>query len=220
MADELRAACDTVDADAEVGAVVIRGDGGSFCAGAELATLKRVAEDPAETERYEALDRIYGGFLRVGQLRAPTIAAIRGSAVGAGLNLALVTDLRIVGYDARLVGGFLRIGVHPGGGGLTLLSRLAGREAAAAIALFGQAIDGRRAQELGIAWEAVPDDQVDKRAIELATIAAADPLLARVAVRSLRTEMEMPLPVEVAVEFERARQLWSLRRGSTDAAAG
>jgi enoyl-CoA hydratase len=212
MAAELSAACDALDADDGVGAVVIRGSGGAFCAGAELAALGRVAEDPVEAERYDELDRIYGAFLRVGRLRAPTIAAVRGSAVGAGLNLMLVCDLRIVAEDARIIAGFLRIGVHPGGGGLTLLQRLAGRETAAAMALFGAEIRGVRAHELGLAWEALPDLEVESRALELAAIAAADPELAHKAVHSLRLEGAHPMPIEAAVEFERARQLWSLRR--------
>jgi enoyl-CoA hydratase len=214
MADELRVACDAVDADDGVGAVVIRAEGPSFCAGADLETLRRIGEDPAETSRFEDLDKIYSAFLRIGALRAPTIAAIRGTAVGAGLNLALVTDLRIVAEDARLAAGFLRIGVHPGGGGMSMLQRLVGREAAAAMALFGAPIDGARAVAIGLAWEALPEDRVEARALELAAVAAADPALSRLATRTLRTEAETPLPVHVAVEYEKARQLWSLRRRS------
>lgn len=216
MADELCRACDALDADENVGAVVIRGAAGSFCAGADLATLAHVGEDPTESTRYTALDRIYGAFLRVGRLRAPTIAAVRGSAIGAGLNLALVADMRIVADDATLVAGFLRIGVHPGGGGLTLLQRLAGREAAAALALFGESLDGRRAVQIGLAWEAVADNRVEGRAMELAAIAAADPALAQFAANSFRMEGDSPLRLDVAVEFERGRQLWSLRRRYRD----
>jgi enoyl-CoA hydratase len=212
MADELVAACDELDADPGVGAVVVRGAGGSFCAGAKLDALARVSEDPVEEERYAELDRIYGAFGRVGRLRAPTIAAVRGGAVGAGLNLMLVCDLRVVAEDARILAGFLKIGVHPGGGGLTMLHRLAGKETAAAMAIFGEELDGRRAHQLGLAWAALPDDQVEPRALELAAVAAADPALARMAIHSLRTESSVALPLDVAVEFERGRQLWSLRR--------
>ena len=151
--------------------------------------------------------------MRVGELRAPTIAAVRGSAIGAGLNLALVTDLRIVAEDATLMAGFLRIGVHPGGGSLTMLQQRAGREGAAAMAIFGERIDGRRAADLGIAWRAVPDADVEDQALELArSLPARDPELARLAVRSLRAESGANLPVRVALEYERASQLWSLRR--------
>jgi enoyl-CoA hydratase len=212
MALELSAACVELDADDSVGAVVIAGAGGSFCAGADLETLAAVGREPMSEARYAELDSVYESFVRVGELRAPTIAAVRGTAVGAGLNLALVTDLRIVADDAKLVAGFLRIGVHPGGGSLTMLANRAGREAAAALAIFGEQIDGRRAVELGLAWRSVSDEHVQEQALVLAHAAAADPVLARLAVRSLRTEAEASLSVRAALEYERASQLWSLAR--------
>jgi enoyl-CoA hydratase len=85
MAADLIALCDDLDADESVGAVVVRGEGGSFCSGAD-------------------------------QLKPPTIAAIQGAAVGAGVNLAAAADLRVVAESARIIAGFQRIGIHPGGG--------------------------------------------------------------------------------------------------------
>ena len=93
----------------------------------------------------------YRAFARVGEILAPTVAAIRGACVGAGVNLALAPDLRTVADDARIVAGFLRLGIHPGGGDFSLLGRSGGREFAAAIGLFAEEINGRRAVELGLA---------------------------------------------------------------------
>jgi enoyl-CoA hydratase len=217
MADELIAACDELDHEHEVGAVVVTGNGDAFCAGADLEVLADVGRDIFDETAYAGLDRIYEAFLRVSELRAPTVAAVRGSAVGAGLNLALATDLRIVASDARLLAGFLRIGVHPGGGSLTMLTARAGHEAAAALALFGAEIDGRRAVEIGLAWQAVPAEAVLDTAIALAVRAAGDPALARLAVQSLRAEAKAQMPLRVAVEYERASQLWSLARRARDA---
>jgi enoyl-CoA hydratase len=138
---------------------------------------------------------------------------VRGGAVGAGLNLMLATDLRIVASDARIVSGFLPIGLHPGGGHGALLGRSGVREAAAALALFGERIDGTRAAELGIAWAAVEDDDVEPTAHELAARAGADPELARRTAVSLRTVLGPPaLPWGAALELERASQMWSMRR--------
>jgi enoyl-CoA hydratase len=141
------------------------------------------------------------------------IAAIRGHAVGAGVNLALSTDLRIVAHTARLLSGFLQIGLHPGGGHLALLGRLAGRETAAAMAIFGQGIDGQRAVDLGLAWESLPEPDVEPRALALAELAGQDPALARAMAHSLRVTLGPP-PVAwpVALEAERGQQMWSLRR--------
>lgn len=213
MADELVAACEEVDADADVGAVVVQGAGGFFCAGGDRATLADAGRDPAAPEAYEGLGAVYRSFARVGELEPPTIAAVRGGAVGAGVNLAFATDLRVVSREAKIVSGFLPIGLHPGGGHGVLLGRTGQREAAAAMALFGETIDGARAADLGLAWAAVEDNEVEGVAAALAARAAKDPELARRTARSLRTELgPPPLPWPAALELERASQMWSLRR--------
>jgi enoyl-CoA hydratase len=213
MAAELVAACEEADADPEVGAVMVRGEGGFFCAGGDRSTLAAAGRDPAAPEIFEGLGAVYRSFQRVGELDPPTVAAVRGGAVGAGLNLALATDLRVVGRDALLVSGFLPIGLHPGGGHGALLGRTGSRETAAALALFGERIDGARAAELGIAWSAVDDEEVEPTALALAGRAAADPELARRSARSLRSELgPPPLPWAAGLELERASQMWSLRR--------
>jgi enoyl-CoA hydratase len=221
MADELVAACEQLDADAAVGAVVVRGAGDFFCAGGDRATLDAAGRDPAAPKAHAAIGAVYRSFARVGELEPPTIAAVRGGAVGAGLNLMLATDLRIVGREARIVSGFLPIGLHPGGGHGALLGRSGSREAAAALALFGERIDGSRAVELGLAWAAVEDDDVDATAHELAARAAADPELARRTAASLRTVLGPPaLPWAAALELERASQMWSMRRKELAARSG
>jgi enoyl-CoA hydratase len=217
LAEEFVAACDAVDRDPVVGAAVIKGAGGTFCSGAERGHLEEVGRDPAEERRYASLDGIYRVFTRVGRLQVPTIAAVRGAAVGAGINLMLAADLRIVAEDARLISGFLRIGLHPGGGHFGLLAERAGAETAAAAGLFSEEISGLRAAQLGLAWQALPSDQVEARAAELARRPARDPELARKATASLRTELGPPqLPWAAALEVERGAQLWSLRRRHPD----
>jgi enoyl-CoA hydratase len=215
MAGELMAAFDEVDARTEVGAVVVRGVGKSFCAGGDVQTLADAGRDPAAPDAYTGMSAIYDSFYRLGQVKAPTIAAVRGSAVGAGMNMLLATDLRIVARDARLLCGFLKRGMHPGGGHFVILSRLVGREAAAAMALFGEEVDGERAVRLGLAWETVDDAAVEDRARELAARVAADPALARVSAGNFRKETGPPhVSWEVATQFERPAQMWSMRRSA------
>lgn len=212
MGRELAEACDAVDADGSVGAAVVRGAGGTFCSGADRRNWRPEA-DQAEDATFRDTGAVYGAFRRVGTLAVPTVAAVRGAAVGAGINLALATDLRVLARDARLLAGFLRIGLHPGGGFFTLAGRSAGREATAAMGLFGEEIDGARAAEIGLAWRAVDDAEVEATALALAAGPARDPDLAREAVRSFRTELGPPgLPWDAALEFERATQMWSQRR--------
>ena len=215
MARDLIAVFDEVDAREEVGALVVRGVGRSFCAGGDVQTLLEAGRDPAAPETYTAMGAIYDCFYRLGQVEVPTIAAVRGSAVGAGMNMLLAADLRIVARDVRLICGFLKRGLHPGGGHFVLLSRLVGREAAAAMALFGEQVDGERAVQLGLAWETVEDAAVEDRAMELAARVAADPALARAAVGSFRIETGPPhVSWAVATQFERPVQMWSMRRSS------
>lgn len=213
MVSELIDICDEVDANPAVGAVVLRANGSSFCAGAHRDTLADAGQDPARPDRFRRLGLTYEAFVRVGLLQPPSIAAVRGHAVGAGVNLMLATDLRIVALSARIITGFARIGIHPGGGHFALLGRVAGREAAAAMSLFAEEIDGRRAAELGLAWEALPEADVEPRAHELAQRIAADPELARATAKSFRLELGPPaLPWAAALEAEKAAQMWSLRR--------
>jgi enoyl-CoA hydratase len=213
MAHDLVEVLEEADRDPGVGAVVMQGNGGSFCAGADLGTLAGAANDPASEETYVALSDIYASFVRVGAVKVPTIAAVRGAAVGAGLNLALATDLRIVGRQTRLFSGFTGLGIHPGGGHISLLSRVAGREAAAAMAVFGEEINGERAVQLGLAWDAVGEEDVEARAMELANKVAGDPDLGRAVVRSFRMETApSSLSWDVAVQAERPSQMWSMRR--------
>ena len=213
MAQAMAAACDEIDADPQIGAVVVGAEGPYFCAGGDRATLAAAGRDPADPSAYADLGTIYEAFARVGRLEPPTIAAIRGGCVGAGTNLALATDLRVVAQDAKLVSGFLPIGLHPGGGHSLLVSRAAGREAANALQLFGAAVSGTRAVELGLAWTAVPAEDVDATALELAATPAADPALARRTARSMRLIAGPPaLPWPAALDLERAAQMWSMRR--------
>jgi enoyl-CoA hydratase len=212
MGRQLSDICNVINEDSSIGAAVVRGDGATFCSGADT---RQWGEhwDPASPEGYANTAAIYDAFVRVGELKVPTVAAVRGAAVGAGINLFLATDLRVVATDARLLAGFLRIGIHPGGGFFTLAGRAAGRETAAALGLFGQEVSGIRAVEIGLAWQAVPDEEVESRAMEIAEIAARDPELVRHALATYRSELGPP-PVSwpAALEMERGIQMWSQRR--------
>lgn len=215
MGAELSELCDTVDGDPGIGAAVIRGANGTFCSGADRRQWTPGA-DQAEEATYAQNGLVYQAFMRVGALQVPTISAVRGAAVGAGINLMLATDLRIIADNARVLAGFLRIGLHPGGGFFTIANRTAGREATAALGLFSDEIDGKRAHDLGLAWRSVDDEDVEPLALDLAARAAKDPALAREAVRSFRAETAAPyMDWSTALHFERATQMWSQRRRTT-----
>lgn len=218
IAAQLIAACDEIDARPEIGAAVLRGASGTFCSGADTRTWSADV-DWLGAEGEELLGAIYAGFTRVGALTVPSIAAVRGAAVGAGLNLLLACDVRIVADDARLIAGFARVGIHPGGGFFTLAARAAGREAAAAFGLLDADLTGAQAVARGLAWEAVPDADVEPRARELAARAARDPALARRALQTFRAEMGPPaMTWPAALSLERGEQVKSMHRRFEEAA--
>jgi enoyl-CoA hydratase len=198
---ELVAAC---EADETVGAVVITGAPPAFCAGADLTALGEARE--------QGLRDIYQGFLAVASCSLPTIAAVGGAAVGAGLNLALACDVRIAGPKARFDARFLQLGIHPGGGMTWMLQRLVGPQTATAMTLLGQIPGADEAVRLGIALRAVDGDQaaLEDAAVTLAAPAAAAP---RELVLSTKRSMRAtagPVGHAEAIEIELTAQLASM----------
>jgi enoyl-CoA hydratase len=161
----LRAAVDAAEADTDVHALIVTGAGKAFCAGADLTALGEATE--------EGLRTIYDGFLAVANCTLPTIAAVNGAAVGAGLNLALAADVRIAGPAAIFDPRFQKLGIHPGGGATWMLQRAVGVQAARASLLFGMRFDAEAAVRYGLALD-IADDPV-AAAKELAAGPAAAP---------------------------------------------
>ena len=166
---ELRAALldavASVAADPDARALVVTGEGSAFCAGADLPSVFGDVGAPVDELR-DRLHSYYRSFLGILDLAIPTIAAVQGPAIGAGLNLALVCDLCFVGPRGRLGATFSRIGLHPGGGCTYFLTRAVGRQRALSILLEGQTLDAETAVAYGLALELVDDPLA--RALEVA----------------------------------------------------
>jgi enoyl-CoA hydratase len=202
---EVVATFDELEADDAVGAVVVTGAPPAFCAGADLGDLSSAGE-----AEFRA---IYEGFLRVARSTLPTVAAVNGPAVGAGMNLALSCDVRIAAHTARFDVRFLDLGIHPGGGHTWLLQRAIGPEAAAAMVLFGQVVDGRGAERIGLVWRSVePDDLLDE-AVVLAANAATNPKALVAAAKQTMADMAGIDAHATAVERELTTQVWSVQQG-------
>jgi enoyl-CoA hydratase len=161
----LRLAVENAQNDPNVHAVVVTGAGKAFCAGADLSALGAAAED--------GLRRLYDGFLAIAECALPTVAAVNGPAVGAGLNMALACDVRIAGPAALFDPRFQKLGIHPGGGMTWMLQRAVGPQVARAALLFGMRFDADAAVRHGLALE-VADDPV-AAARELAAGPASAP---------------------------------------------
>ncbi len=165
MSEQLRDAVQSAESDPGVHAVVVTGAGKAFCAGADLSALGVAAR--------EGLERIYAGFMAVGRCLLPTIAAVNGAAVGAGMNLALAADVRIAGPHAMFDPRFQKLGIHPGGGATWMLNRAVGPQVARAALLFGMRFDAETAVRHGLALM-VAEDPV-ATALEMAAGPASAP---------------------------------------------
>ncbi|MFI5610001.1 enoyl-CoA hydratase [Amycolatopsis sp. NPDC051903] len=177
MCRDLTEAIATVAADAEARALVVTGAGKAFCAGADLpAVFGETGRAVADLRR--DLHAVYDSFLRLRDLAIPTVAAVQGAAVGAGLNLALACDVRIAGPRASFAATFARIGLHPGGGCTWFLVDALGAQRALALLLDGGALDGEAAVRAGVALE-LADDPVAAATAYADRWAATDPTLVR-----------------------------------------
>jgi len=205
MIDGLYGAVEAAEADPEVNAIVVTGNGRAFCAGADVSKLGD--QDQA------GLLHIYGAFMRLARSSVLTIAAVNGAAVGAGVNLALAADIRLAGASSRFDTRFLSIGLHPGGGHTWMLERAVGPQAAAAMDLFGDRIGGERAAEIGLAWRCVGDDELLDGAVELAARAAAVPRELSRKIKATLRETPRMTGYDDAVATELDRQRWSFEQG-------
>lgn len=199
---ELADTMDQLEGDETIGAVVVTGAAPAFCAGADLTQLG--------ASRRDGLLAIYEGFLRVANSPLPTIAAVNGAAVGAGMNLALAADVRLAGRSARFDTRFLDLGIHPGGGHTWMLRRIVGPQAAMAMVVFGQRLDGEEAERVGLAWRCVDDDELLTTSVEMAARAAdGPPELTRRIKATVRAVADIDAHAD-AVERELGDQLWSM----------
>jgi enoyl-CoA hydratase len=210
MCDAITTAMQAAERDPAVSALVFAAAGEAFCAGADLAVLRDAMPDPVADAAYENVGRIYDLFRAVVTAKLPTIAAVQGAAVGAGLNLVLACDVRIVADDVRL-SGFGRAGLHPGGGHMELL-RGVDRQLAAWMTLFNQPVGAQDAVRTGLAWMSVPPDKLLPVALDVARGATRDAQLTRRITTTFRAITDAGAHHDRAVHIERGNQVWSLRR--------
>ena len=204
MVAEIVAAMDRIEGDSAIGALVVTGTAPAFCAGANLGNL-------AEADG-ESLGVIYEGFLRIARSPLPTIAAVNGAAVGAGMNLALGCDVRIAAKRAKFDTRFLQLGIHPGGGHTWMLRRIVGPQVTAATVLFGEVLDGTEAQRVGLAYRCVEDADLLVVAHEMAARAASAPRELVIETKKTLAAMADVQTHPEAVARELTPQLWSTRQ--------
>jgi enoyl-CoA hydratase len=202
LLDELAAAVATVEADPEARALVVAGNGSAFCAGADLANLFGDIDRPVDDMRAHLM-KVYASFLGLRDLTIPTIAAVQGPAVGAGLNIALACDIIVAGPRAGFGPTCAEIGLHPGGGCTWMLTQRIGAGNTLAALLNGAIVDADEAYRLGLANLLVGDPLTT--ALELATTyAAREPKLNADIKRSV--QLASSSDVATSLDFESLAQ--------------
>lgn len=197
MIDQWVEALEKSRKDADVKVIVVTGTGDSFCSGADLAGL-RDAENCAIDHKNMLWEQIHRVALIMEDIDKPIIAAVNGIAVGAGMDMALMCDLRFVADTARFSEGYIRIGVVPGDGGCYFLPRLVGVAKALELFWTGDFIDAREALRIGMVNRVYPADKLMEETYDFARKIADSPELAirttkRATYQSSRVELRTAL---------------------------
>ena len=219
MGQALRAAVDGLRGDQSLRAAVLTGAGRAFSAGGDLDLIEAKARDGSASpggavreENRAFMERFYGLYLSVRELPFPTVAAIHGAAIGAGLCVALGCDLRVAARDAKLGLNFVRLGIHPGMGASWTLPRLVGPARAAEILFTGRIFGGEEAERIGLVNRALPREEVLPASLDLARqIAASAPLPVRGAKQALARSPGATLEEQLRFEAEQQSRNYESR---------
>jgi enoyl-CoA hydratase/carnithine racemase len=212
LTDALHKAIEAATAD-KATALFIRARGRSFCSGADLKERRTMSE----AQRYAHNRAINAAVNALDAASMPTIAVINGAAMGGGLELALACDIRIACESAQIGLTESRIGAIPGAGGTQRLPRLIGASQALFLMYAGETVSGRRAREIGLVNECVPDDALDQAAERyLEVLGSRSPAAARMLKKVVRDGLSVSLQDGLEVEHRALRAVF----GSADYAEG
>jgi 2-(1,2-epoxy-1,2-dihydrophenyl)acetyl-CoA isomerase len=186
---EFLAAAQSLQADPRVRAILLTGEGKNFCFGGDL---KGMVASGGDLSGYlsELTTALHSGLAHLMRMDAPVVAAIKGSAAGAGLGLVLAADLAIAGRSAKFTPAYTGVGLTPDAGCTFLLPRVVGYKRAMELLLTNRVLSAEEALDWGLVNQVVDDDQVDATAAELAARLARGPTAAFGGVKRLLAEAE------------------------------
>ena len=175
MGPAFQTALDEAGKDDSVRCIVIKGEGRAFCAGQDL---KEVTAPDAPNFKVIVEETYNQSIRRICSIKKPIIAAVNGVAAGAGANIALACDLTIATESASFIQAFSKIGLIPDSGGTWWLPRLVGMQRAKAMAFFGNKVSASEAEEMGLIYKSVSDDEFNSVVEKTASKLSAMPTLA------------------------------------------
>jgi 2-(1,2-epoxy-1,2-dihydrophenyl)acetyl-CoA isomerase len=207
MALALQETLDEVEKNDEVRTIIITGNGKAFCAGQDLAE----AIDPNAPDIARIVDEHYNPIiLRLRNIEKPIIAAVNGSAVGAGANIALACDIVVATQSANFSQAFSKIGLIPDSGGTFFLPRLIGFQKASALMMLGDKITAAEALEIGMIYKVYADESFLEEVLKLAETLSNMPtkaigLTKRLLNQSLTNDLTSQLKQESKIQVEAAK---------------
>lgn len=189
--DDLAGALRLANDDRDITAVILTGAGQAFCAGGDLKAIReRTGIGPRATP-HDTRDNYRRGVHSViralADVEVATIAAINGHAIGLGLDIGMLCDIRLAGASAKMASSFVKVGIIPGDGGAWILTNAIGASRAAELVLTGDTIGAAEAERMGLVSRVVPDDRLLEEARALAERIVVNPTRSvRLAKRLLR----------------------------------
>jgi 2-(1,2-epoxy-1,2-dihydrophenyl)acetyl-CoA isomerase len=204
MALAMQKALNLAQTDPSVRAVLLTGEGKAFCAGQDLAE----ATDPNGPELSKIVTEHYNPIiLQMRSLQKPIVVAVNGVAAGAGANIALAGDIVFAAESASFIQAFSKIGLIPDSGGTYTLPRLVGLQQASALMMLGEKVEALRAQQMGMIYRCVNDQELFSIAMATAEKLAAMPTLALARTKELlnqtyQNDLEEQLKLEDTFQTE------------------
>ena len=200
MRDELGLAVQRIENDRSVRAVILRGEGGHFCSGGDIAAVNDDKDAASKRQRLITAQRTVSALLA---LECPVIAVGEGAVFGAGLGLALTADFILATPESRFGCSFLRIGLVPDFGVFYTLPRVVGLQRARELIFSAREFSSAEAKAMGLVLEVQPATEVLQRARTMAAaFASASPVAMSLAKRALGRSMETDLSTMLAFEAD------------------
>ena len=208
MHEEVQEAFSQIDSDKTVRCMLLTGAGRGFCAGQDLSD-RAVAPGEEGVDLGASVDKYYNPLIRkITSIPIPVICAVNGVAAGAGANIAIACDVVLAAKSAKFIESFANIGLIPDSGGTYHLPRLLGQARALGMALTGDPVSAEKAEEWGLIWKSVADDELMNEASKLASKFANGPTQGLAQIKSLiRSSWKRDIVAQTDLERDTMRKL-------------
>lgn len=211
MLDQWVEALEFAKSNEDIKVILITGNGDSFCSGGDMNDMKTVLS-PAETKEY-LWKNVHRVALTIHDIDKPIICAINGIAVGAGLDMALMADIRIMADTAKVSEGYINVGLIPGDGGAYYLPRIVGYSKALELLWSGDFISASEAKEMGLVNMVYPSEAFFEKSLEYAKSLAAKP---QVAVRLIKRTVKQSIKSDLRSSLDLVSSHFAIVKSTED----